>query len=154
MPPPDGTRYRHSTCRQWVNTRHIQVRPLRCCCPVPAVLQAVYGWQSNFLCNAAQVWLADAQALLDAATDGGAGGERTVRYLQTAIEDIAGALRRAWRLQPEVRRDCRQSVVFTLTLHGACSLPTVLFVRPLAPVQCQEALPDGRQCQLCCRVQT
>jgi hypothetical protein len=55
----------------------------------------------------AQVWLADAQALLDAATADGADCKRVVRYLQTAIEDMAGALRRAWRLQPEVRPGCR-----------------------------------------------
>jgi hypothetical protein len=56
-------------------------------------------------CTAAQVWLKDAHALLAAATDG-EDQERTVRYLQTAIDVMAAALRWAWRLQPEVLPAC------------------------------------------------
>ena len=84
-----------------------------------------------------QVWLADAQALLDAATDRGGGGERTVRYLQTAIEDIASALRRAWRLQPEVRAGCRAAVLSGLRTHKR------LLARLLYHVPVNDALTGG-----------
>ena len=113
-------------------------------CGVDHQLAAIWDANSRYLhllWHPMQVWLADTQALLDAATNSGGGGERTVRYLQTAIEDIAGALRRAWRLQPEVR----SAVVSLLSSHCLCMAPAV---SPLCCVSacwrsCNRSMPGG-----------
>lgn len=97
-----------------------------------------------------QVWLADAQALLSAAASCNGGSDRTVRYLQTAVHDIGAALRRPWRLQPEVIIYWQSSCLSTCLLDtsqvpSSLLLSNMLLLLLLLPCQRKMSVHDDKQ---------